>query len=66
MTRNPESRGTCSFCGEIVAKRSMIKHLSNCPQRLEKFQTANAGTRPQEMIWHLRVQAFGAKKCGSV
>jgi hypothetical protein len=62
MTRTPESLGTCSFCDETVVKRSVIKHLSKCPQRLEKILTADAGARPQEKIWHLRVQAVGAKE----
>lgn len=30
MPRSPESRGTCSFCDEVVTKRGVVKHLEKC------------------------------------
>lgn len=62
MPRTPESRGTCLFCGETIVKRSVSKHLEKCPKRLARFQTADASTRPQETLWHLRVQGAYAKE----
>ena len=62
MPRNPESRGTCLFCSEIIVKRSVSKHLAKCPKRLENIQAADASTRPQETLWHLRVQGAYAKE----
>jgi hypothetical protein len=56
MTRSPESRGTCCFCGERIVKRSVSKHLAKCLKRLESIHAADASARPQETIWHLRVQ----------
>jgi hypothetical protein len=56
MAQNPESRGTCLFCGETVVKRSVTKHLAKCPKRMESIQAAAASTRPQATLWHLRVQ----------
>lgn len=56
MPRSPESRGTCIFCGEIVTKRSVIKHLAKCSKWLEHFQAAENSSRPMETLWHLRVQ----------
>lgn len=56
MPRNPESRGTCSFCGEMVTKRGVVKHLGKCRQWLEQFQAAEVSSRPTETLWHLRVQ----------
>jgi hypothetical protein len=56
MPRNPESRGTCSFCGEFVTKRGVIKHLEKYPKWLEPLQAAETISRPTETLWHLRVQ----------
>ena len=61
MPRAPESRGTCLFCGETIVKRSVTRHLAKCPKRLELLRAADAATRPPETIWHLRVQAVGAR-----
>lgn len=56
MPRKPESRGTCNYCGEIITKRSVGKHLIKCPKRQEALQTATASSRQDETLWHLRVQ----------
>jgi hypothetical protein len=56
MPRSPESRGTCIFCGEIVTKRGVIKHLGKCSKWLEHFQVAETSNRPTETLWRLRVQ----------
>jgi hypothetical protein len=56
MPRKPESRGTCAYCGEDILKRSVTKHLDKCSKRLESLQTAASSSRPEELIWHLRVQ----------
>jgi hypothetical protein len=56
MPRGPESRGKCAFCGEVVTKRGLPKHLEKCPGWLEKLQAAETSGRPEETLWHLRVQ----------
>ena len=56
MPRKPESRGTCAYCGEVITKRSVTKHLEKCPPRLETIQAAEASSRPVETLWHLRMQ----------
>ena len=56
MPRQPESRGTCACCGEVVIKRNAGKHLEKCAKRLEAIQAAEAGGRTVETLWHLRVQ----------
>lgn len=56
MSRKPESRGTCAYCGEVITKRSVTKHLDKCPRRLEAVQSAAASSRSVETLWHLRVQ----------
>ena len=56
MSRRPESRGACRFCGEIVTKRGVVKHLEKCPKWLEQVQAAETSSRPTETLWRLRVQ----------
>ena len=62
MSRNPESRGTCLFCGETIVKRSGLKHLQKCPGRMEAIQAADSSPRAEETLWHLRVQGADAKE----
>ena len=62
MPRTPESRGICLFCGETIVKRSVLKHLEKCQKRLESIQAAENSARPQETLWHLRVQGANAKE----
>ena len=31
MSRKPESRGTCAYCGETITRRTVGKHLDACP-----------------------------------
>jgi hypothetical protein len=62
MPRIPESRGTCLFCGEIIVKRSVVKHLAKCLKRQECIQAAEANPRLEETLWHLRVQGANAKE----
>ena len=56
MPRSPESRGTCTYCGEVITKRSVRKHLDKCPKRQETLFATEASSRQVEMLWHLRVQ----------
>lgn len=52
-TGNP---GTCAYCGEVIAKRSVVSHLKKCPKRQETLSLAEASNRPVDTLWHLRVQ----------
>ena len=56
MPRRPENPGTCAYCGEIITKRGVAKHLDKCPKRQEALIAAEASNRPEETLWHLRVQ----------
>lgn len=56
MPSRPENAGTCGYCGEVITKRGVTKHLEKCPMRIEALQTATDSQRPMETIWHLRVQ----------
>ena len=60
MSRKPQSRGKCQYCGEETAKSGMTRHLAQCSKRAQAIQTAQAGKQPEETLWHVRVQnAYG-------
>jgi len=56
MPRRPDNPGACAYCGEIVTKRGVGKHLDKCSKRQEALASAAASSRPVEKLWHLRVQ----------
>jgi hypothetical protein len=56
MPRRPENPGTCAYCGEVITRRGVNKHLDTCSQRQEALEIAAASDRPMETLWHLRVQ----------
>jgi hypothetical protein len=60
MSRKPQSRGKCQYCGEETVKSAMGRHLAKCDRRALAIQAAEAGTQPEETLWQLRVQdAYG-------
>jgi hypothetical protein len=61
MSRTPQSRGKCQYCGEETAKSGMTRHLVKCEKRAELIRSANDGRQPDEMLWHIRVQAANDK-----
>ena len=61
MPRSPETRGTCSFCGEVVTRRGVVKHLEKCSRWLERRQAGELSSRPAETLWRLRIQDAGNK-----
>ena len=61
MPRKPQSGGKCQYCGEETAKAGMGRHLEKCEKRAQVIQTAEAGSQPEETLWHIRVQDAYAK-----
>lgn len=59
-TRRPQSRGTCAYCGQTLAKGGMSRHLAGCPQRAAAIDAVNAKKRTEETLYHLRVQGVDA------
>jgi len=55
MPRRPESRGTCTYCTEVLTKRSVSKHMKSCTKILESVAAAENSDRPVENLWHLRI-----------
>ena len=56
MARSPESKGFCSFCGTVVTRRGLAKHLEQCPDWQHQLQAAESGKQRVETLWHLRVR----------
>ncbi|MFN0109713.1 MAG: hypothetical protein ACKVZH_12740 [Blastocatellia bacterium] len=56
MQRKMAVKGLCSYCNQEIAKNTVAKHLSACPQRREVLAKAEASSRKSEKIYHLRVQ----------
>lgn len=57
MSRTPQSRGTCQYCGEETTKSGMTKHLAKCGKRAQTIQVAEANKQPEENLWYVRTQA---------
>lgn len=56
MSRKPQSRGRCQYCGEETAKSGMSRHLEKCGKRAQTIRSAEAGKQPEERLWHIRVE----------
>ena len=56
MPRKPENRGACAYCGEVITRRSVSKHMDRCPQRQAILASAAKSNRKVEKLWHLRIQ----------
>ncbi len=60
MSRKPQSRGKCQYCGEETTKSGMTRHLVKCDKRSQAIQASDASKQPEETLWHIRVQdAYG-------
>jgi len=53
MPRKPETRGTCAYCGGVVTRRGVDKHLAACQKRQAALQASN---QPSETLWRLHLQ----------
>src|SRR5436190_887757 len=56
MGRKKQSRGTCAYCGQEMARGGMLKHLATCPTRQQKIAAADRKPGDNQNIYHLRVQ----------
>ncbi len=59
MPRGKQSKGTCIYCGQEIAKNAVAKHLSACSERQKIIDQAERKKAGSEMLYHLRVQAAG-------
>ena len=51
-----QTKGTCAFCAQVIAKQSVAKHVSACTGY--QALVAQAGQKPgaSEILYHLRAQ----------
>lgn len=57
MARRKQTKGPCSYCGRVLARTGMARHLQACPARTRHI--AEAGDRrsvPEGTFLHLQVQ----------
>src|SRR5215207_3240515 len=60
MSRKPQSRGKCQYCGEETTRSGMTKHLAKCSKWAQAIQAADSSRQPEENLWHIRAQdAYG-------
>ena len=53
MPRKPETPGTCTYCGEVITRRAVDKHLAVCQKRQAVLQASN---QADETLWRLQIQ----------
>ncbi|MBU0490994.1 MAG: plasmid pRiA4b ORF-3 family protein [Chloroflexi bacterium] len=56
MSRKPQIRGQCAFCGREMTRGGLARHLSSCAERQAAIQTANQGSGQTQQLYHLQVQ----------
>lgn len=62
MPRIKPTPGSCTFCDGTVAKRSVTRHLSACPDYQAAIQRAERSSRKAEPIFQLRAEdAYGGQ-----
>lgn len=50
------SQGPCKFCGRLMSRWGMARHLQTCPERLSAIEKANQRPGHGESLYHLQVQ----------
>jgi hypothetical protein len=56
VPRGKQSKGSCAYCGQEMAKGAVVKHLSGCPKRQATIEEAERKKVRSETLYHLRVQ----------
>ena len=56
MPRAKPSRGICGYCGAEIAKQTVTKHLSACPERQASNEKAARKKAEHETLYHLHVR----------
>lgn len=56
MSRKPQTRGVCAFCGQEFAKAGMTRHLSTCSARQQAIAAADSKGGRNSTIYHLQVR----------
>lgn len=62
MPKRTQPKGTCQYCGAVVAKNAMTKHLAVCQEHQLMINKANRKSNKSQTLYHLRVQDAWAKE----
>ena len=55
MSKKPQSRGKCAYCGKEYAKGSMTRHLKSCTARQEAMAAAQKKRGRDITLYHIQV-----------
>ena len=53
MTRTPQTKGPCVYCGKVMTSGGMSKHLAACPKRLEQIAASDSKPGQVQSLYHL-------------
>ena len=56
MSRTPQTKGPCVYCGKLMTSGGMAKHLGTCPQRLVQLDTSDGKAGTVQRLYHLLVR----------
>ena len=56
MAQRKQSRGTCAYCGAVIASGSVAKHLAACSKRRLAMEVAELWKGDPDTLYHLRVR----------
>ena len=56
MPRKKQTKGSCTYCGRVLAKSGMVRHLASCPKLLETIASTEQDTSAEETLVHMQVR----------
>lgn len=56
MSKRPQTKGACVYCGKSMTGTGMTRHLETCPERQAKIAAANARAGTVQSLFHLVVR----------
>ena len=56
MSRRPQTKGACAYCGKSMTGGGMTRHLETCPERQAQIAAANSKSGKSQPLYHLLVR----------
>ncbi len=56
MAHGEQSTGACTYCGKVMTRGGLARHLRTCPQRQQAIALADARRGKDQILYHLQVQ----------
>lgn len=57
MSSRHQLRGPCTYCGRVLTRTGMARHLQACPARQDELADAARSSRPEGRFFHLQAIA---------